>query len=117
MSWGERIFLVLFYLAIIAVIVALGFSVFNVVTGRKPQFHRSMLRYGALAGGIMTVQLMLISYGLKYVEVSRFFPVTASSAIVLSAVLSAFWQKEVPSTLTVAGMVLSVCAIVFFSIG
>jgi drug/metabolite transporter (DMT)-like permease len=105
------------YLAIIAVIVALGFSVYNLITRRRPHFDRSVFFYGVLAGVIMTVQLTLISYGLKYVEVSRFFPVTASSAISLSAILSAFWQKEIPSALTVGGMLLSVGAIVFFSIG
>ncbi len=105
------------YLMVIALVTAIGFSLYNLISRHKPIFNRNMLAYGILAGGLVTLQLTLIAYGLKLVQVSRFFPVTASSAIVLSTILSAFWQKEVPSLLTVIGILLSIGAIVLFSLG
>jgi drug/metabolite transporter (DMT)-like permease len=105
------------YLLVVAFVTAVGFSLYNLIRKHEPVFNKGIVAYGLLAGGIAATQLTLMAYGLKLIEVSRFFPIAASSAITLSAVLSAFWQKEVPSAFTVIGMLLSIGAIVFFSIG
>lgn len=94
-----------------------GINLFHVVRGNKRVYNKSNVSYGALVGFLVALQTVLMAYGIRLVEVSRFMPTVASTAIIFSTTFSAFLHKEVPSLLTVFGIVISIGAIVLFAIG
>ena len=96
---------------------ALGFTAFHVAVRSRAAYTATSVRWGLVSGVLTTTQVILMAYGIRFVEVSRFFSTTACTAILLSTVFSMYLQKETPSTLTVTGIGLSIGAIVLFAIG
>ncbi len=105
------------YLVLASLTTALGFSMFHAARKNKATYSRPAVVYGFLCGLLTALQIVLVAHGIRLVQVSRFFPTTACTAILLSTVFSIFLQKEVPSILTVLGIATCIGAIIFFALG
>ena len=105
------------YLTIVSVITAVGFTLYHAVRRQRMRFTRTNLVYGSIAGAGLVLQIGIMVTGVKMVQAARFFPAVAASAIVLSTIFSAIWQEERPSRPMIAGILLSIAAIVFFAMG
>ena len=105
------------YAVLVSFSTACGFSLFHGLRRSRFVFGRGNVGYGVLSGVLTAAQIGLMSHGIRYVEVARFFPTVACTAILLSTGFSLYMQKEVPSILTVAGIVTCIGAIIFFAMG
>jgi len=105
------------YMIIISFIVAAGLTLYHLILRHKFRYTPVVFKYALLAGLIISLQIATTAYGIKFLQVSRFFPIIASCAIILSAVFSAYFHKEIPSPATILGLGLSIGAIVFLALG
>jgi len=105
------------YALIISFIVALGLTIYHLILRHKFRYSPVVFKYAVLAGLVISLQIATTAYGFKFIHVSRFLPIIASSAIILSAIFSAYFHKEIPSPATILGLAMSIGAIIFLALG
>jgi drug/metabolite transporter (DMT)-like permease len=105
------------YITIVAFVVALGTTIYHLIVRSRYRYSPIVIKYAVIVAMILTVQIGINAYGLKFLDVAIFFPIVASSAIILSTVLSAYLHEEEPSPATIVGLLMSIGAIVFLALG
>ena len=105
------------YITVVAFTVAIGTTIYHLIVRSRYRYSPTVIKYAVLVALILAVQIGINAYGLKFLDVAIFFPIVASSAIILSTVLSAYLHKEKPSPATIFGLVMSIGAIIFLALG
>lgn len=105
------------YMIIVSFIAAAGLTAYHVILRHKLRYTPVVMKYAVLTGVTVLLQATGAAYGVKFLQVSRFLPIIASSAIILSTAFSAYLYKEIPSATTLIGLAMSIGAIVFLALG
>lgn len=105
------------YITIVAIVVAIGTTIYHLIIRSRIRYSPIVIKYAVLVALILAVQIGINAYGLKFLDVAIFFPIVASSAIILSTVFSAYLHKEKPSPATIFGLAMSIGAIIFLAMG